>query len=131
MAIKSKKVKITARERSKRRIRKRIVGVAERPRITVFKSGKHIYAQVIQDVDGVTLASASTKDKEVIEQLSAAGEKSASTKSLQAAKVVGMTIAKKAQATGVSSVVFDRNGYVYHGRVQAVAEGAREGGLKF
>lgn len=103
------------------RIRNKISGTAERPRLNVFRSAKHIYAQLIDDVAGVTLASASTMDKGFD---GPGGNK-------EAARKVGKKLAENAQAKGVSEVVFDRSGYIYHGRVKELAEGAREGGLKF
>ena len=107
--------KNTARLKRHARVRKKISGTAARPRLNVFRSTKHIYAQLIDDVAGVTLASASSMEK---------GNK-------EAAKKVGMAIARKAQEKGISEIVFDRSGYIYHGRVKELAEGAREGGLKF
>lgn len=104
-----------------RRVRGKISGTAARPRLSVFRSAKHIYAQIIDDVNGVTLASASSMDKE-FEGLGSNKE---------AAKKVGEAVAKKALEKGVEEVVFDRSGYIYHGRIQALADGAREGGLKF
>ena len=108
------------RLRIRRGIRNKITGTAERPRLSVFKSNKGIYAQIIDDVKGHTLASASSvgigvKDNTTVEK----------------SKDVGLELAKKAKAGGIESVVFDRNGYLYHGKVKALAEGAREGGLKF
>lgn len=105
------------------RVRKKITGTAERPRLNVFRSSKHIYAQIIDDVRGVTLASASTIGKDV-EGLGNGGN-------VEAARKIGEAIAKKAQAAGVKHVVFDRGGYLYHGRIQALADAAREGGLEF
>ena len=113
--------KNAARMKRHRRVRKNISGTAERPRLNVFRSSKHIYAQVIDDVKGVTIAAASSMDKD-FEGYGGNAE---------AAKKVGLKIAEKAKAAGVSAVVFDRGGYVYHGRVAALAEGAREGGLEF
>lgn len=103
------------------RIRNKISGTALRPRLNVFRSSKHIYAQVIDDATGRTLAAASSMDKGFDE---AGGNK-------EAAKKVGKAIAEKAVKAGVSEVIFDRGGYIYHGRVKELAEGAREGGLKF
>ncbi|MEG1687438.1 MAG: 50S ribosomal protein L18 [Angelakisella sp.] len=103
------------------RVRAKVSGTAQRPRLAVFRSAKNIYAQVIDDVTGVTLAAASTQDKEF--------EGNGGNK--EAAKKVGLAIAKAAVAKGVTEVVFDRGGFVYHGRVLELAEGAREGGLKF
>lgn len=105
------------------RVRKKISGTAARPRLSVFRSSKHMYAQLIDDVAGVTLASASTKDKE-LSGVSNGGN-------VEAAAKVGELIAKRAQAKGVTEVVFDRGGYLYHGRVQALAAAAREAGLQF
>ncbi len=106
------------------RVRSKISGTAETPRLCVFRSLNHIYAQVIDDVKGVTLAASSTMDKEVAAQISEM------TKS-EAAKVVGASVAKKALEKGITTVVFDRGGYIYTGRVQALADGAREAGLQF
>jgi len=115
-----------AKARIKRhlRIRNRISGTSEAPRLAVFRSNKHVYAQVIDDTKGVTLVAASTVEKSV-----AGGLKSTSNK--EAAAAVGTAVAKKAVAAGVSVVVFDRGGYIYHGKVQALAEAAREAGLQF
>ncbi|MBE7090904.1 MAG: 50S ribosomal protein L18 [Clostridiales bacterium] len=106
------------------RVRSKISGTAETPRLCVFRSLNHIYAQVIDDVKGVTLAASSTMDKEVAAQI---GEMTKS----EAAKVVGASVAKKALEKGITTVVFDRGGYIYTGRVQALADGAREAGLQF
>lgn len=106
------------------RVRKKVFGTAERPRFNVYRSLNHIYVQVIDDVKGVTLVSASTMEKAVKEQIKDMNK-------TDAAKVVGMTAAKKALEAGVSTVVFDRGGYIYTGRVKSVADGAREAGLKF
>ena len=111
-----------ARQHRHQRIRKRVQGTSERPRLCVFRSLSHIYAQVVDDSRGVTLASASTIEKD---GRALSGPKSAR------AKAVGLAIAERAKAAGVSAVVFDRGGYLYHGRVQQLAEGAREGGLDF
>jgi len=110
-------------QRKKRhiRVRGKISGTPERPRLNVFRSNANIYAQIIDDVNGVTLASASTLDKEFE---GAAGN-------CEAAKKVGLLVAERAKEKGISVVVFDRGGYIYHGRVAALAEGAREGGLEF
>ncbi len=109
------------RLRRHKRVRGKISGTAERPRLNVFRSDAHIYAQVIDDSTGHTLASASSLEKG-FEGLGS---------NCEAAKKVGQAIAERAKAKGVTTVVFDRGGYVYHGRVQALAEGAREGGLEF
>lgn len=113
-----------AREHRHRRVRVKVSGTPERPRLNVFRSLKHIYAQVIDDIDGNTLVAASTIDGEV------AGQIAGKTKKEQAA-VVGKLLATRAQAAGIDQVVFDRGGYLYHGRVKALADAAREGGLKF
>ena len=120
MAIKSK----VARKRRHRRIRNRISGNAERPRLNVFRSLDHIYAQVIDDVAGKTLASASTVDKELRGDMAGKPKK-------EQATMVGKAVAERAKAAGVSTVLFDRGGYLYHGRIKALADGAREGGLDF
>lgn len=103
------------------RVRGKISGTAQRPRLAVFRSASHIYAQVIDDVAGVTLAAASSLDKDFDGY---GGNK-------EAAKQIGINVAKKALEKGIEEVVFDRGGFVYHGRVKELAEGAREGGLKF
>ena len=110
-----------ARIKRHQRVRKNISGTAERPRLNVYRSLNNIYAQVIDDVKGVTLVSASSLDK---------GFESYGG-NIEAAKAVGKAVAEKAVAAGIKSVVFDRGGYIYHGRVAALAEGAREGGLDF
>ena len=117
-------MQIVGRERRKLRIRRKISGTPERPRLTVFRSAKHIYAQVVDDVAGTTLAHASTLSRDV------RGAIDESTKS-DAAKKVGQSIAKLLIAKGIDKVVFDRNGYLYHGRIKALADAAREAGLKF
>ena len=113
----------TRSQRIKRhkRVRAKISGTPERPRLNVFRSEANIYAQIIDDVNGVTLAAASTLEKD----FTCDGTKS------DAAKLVGIHVAERAKAKGIDTVVFDRGGYVYHGRVKALAEGAREGGLQF
>ncbi len=113
-----------ARLRRHRRVRSKLSGTAARPRLNVFRSLEHIYAQVIDDVAGHTLASASTIDAEVRKQIEGKNKS-------EAAKVVGKLIADRAKKIGVTTVVFDRGGYMYHGRVKALADGAREGGLEF
>lgn len=120
MAVKSRE----ARQRRHRRIRMRISGTNEVPRLNVFRSVDHIYAQIIDDVAGRTLASASTLDKQLVSDLDGKNKKDQST-------VVGKAVAERAQAAGIKRVVFDRGGYLYHGRVKALADGAREGGLEF
>ena len=113
-----------ARERRRAHVRKRIVGTPERPRLNVFRSLNHIYAQVIDDSRGHTIASASTIDKEVRGQIVGMSK-------TEQAQVVGRVVAERALAKGVKKVVFDRAGYKYHGRVKALAEAAREAGLEF
>ena len=113
--------KLSRRDRIKKGIRKRISGSSERPRLSVYRSNKGIYAQVIDDVTGKTIASASSLSKD----FSATGNKS------EQSAAVGKLVAAKAVAAGIKDVVFDRNGYLYHGRVKSLAEGAREGGLNF
>ncbi|NIJ45798.1 large subunit ribosomal protein L18 [Wenyingzhuangia heitensis] len=113
--------KLERRQRIKRRIRKISTGTASKPRLSVFRSNKEIYAQLVDDKSGVTLASVSSRDKEI----DAKGTK------IEVAALVGKSIAEKASAAGVATVAFDRNGYLYHGRVKALAEAAREAGLKF
>ncbi|HOW22126.1 MAG TPA: 50S ribosomal protein L18 [Sedimentibacter sp.] len=106
------------------RIRNKITGTPERPRLNIFKSSKHIYAQVIDDVTGTTLVSASTLDKEL-------RDKVANLTKQEAAKLVGKTVGERAKEKDINAVVFDRGGYLYHGRVKLLAEGARESGLEF
>lgn len=118
------KRKREARKRRQRRIRARIQGSAERPRLNVFRSTNHIYAQLIDDSTGVTLASASTLDQ-------ALRDATAALKKAEAARLVGQTLGERALAAGLQEAVFDRGGYRYHGRVAALAEGARNAGLKF
>lgn len=113
-----------ARKRRQRRVRMNLSGTPERPRLNVYRSLSHIYAQVIDDVNGHTLASASTLDRKVVSQL-------AGKTKVEQAKIVGKVVAERASDAGVTEVVFDRAGFLYHGRVKALAEGAREGGLKF
>ena len=103
------------------RVRGKITGTPERPRLNVFRSNANIYAQLIDDVNGVTLVSANTLEKDF----------EGSTGNIEAAKKVGLVLAERAKAKGIEAVVFDRNGYLYHGRVAALADGAREGGLQF
>lgn len=113
--------KLERRKKIKSRIRGKISGTAERPRLSVFRSNKEVYVQLINDETGTTLAAASTRDKD----FNRTGNK------VEQSKNVGIAIAKKAADKGLSTVVFDRGGFLYHGRIKAVAEGAREGGLKF
>jgi large subunit ribosomal protein L18 len=120
----ARKTKEDARVRRKVSIRKRLAGTSERPRVSVFRSARHIYAQVINDDTGSTLVSASTLSPELEETLK--GQKKA-----EQAKLVGALLAKKCQEAKIEKIVFDRNGFIYHGRVKALADGAREAGLKF
>lgn len=120
MAVKTK----IARKRRHKRIRMNINGTPDRPRLNVFRSLKHISAQVIDDVVGHTLASASTMDNNLAAELEGKTKK-------QQAEIIGKTVAQKALDAGIEQVVFDRGGYLYHGRIQALADGARAGGLKF
>lgn len=114
--------KISSRQKIRYRIRKKISGTASRPRLTVFRSNTDIYVQLIDDATGTTLAAASSREKDIVAQKVAKVEKS---------KLVGASIARKALELGLKDVVFDRGGYLYHGRVKAIAEAAREGGLLF
>lgn len=120
----SAKKKRLARERRHRRVRKKVFGTSERPRLNVYRSLKHIYGQVIDDNAGHTLVSASTVDGEVLAEL---GEKSRT----EQAYLVGQVLARRAREAGINSVIFDRGGWAYHGRVKALAEGARKEGLEF
>ena len=115
---------LTGRERRKLRIRRKIAGGSERPRLSVFRSGRHVYAQVVNDVDGKTLAAASTLSRDLKSTLD-------NDNKTDAAKKVGALIAKICLERKIDKVVFDRNGYLYHGRVKALADAAREAGLKF
>ncbi len=119
-----KEPKNVARLRRHARVRKTLAGTAERPRLNVFRSQKHIYAQIIDDESGVTLSSASSLDPAV-------REKAAKGNDVDAAKVVGEVVARRALEKGIKGVVFDRGGYLYHGRVAALAAAAREAGLEF
>jgi large subunit ribosomal protein L18 len=114
--------KVLRRQKIKYRVRRKISGVSNKPRLNVFRSNTDIYVQLIDDVNGVTLAASSSKEKDIVAQKVPKTEKS---------KLVGQSLAKKALALGITNCTFDRGGYLYHGRVKAVAEGAREGGLKF
>jgi large subunit ribosomal protein L18 len=111
-----------ARLRRHRRVRKSVIGLPDRPRLAVFRSARHIYVQVIDDTKGTTLAAASTLEESL---------KSAKVKKTDRAKSVGSLIAERAKAAGVTQVAFDRGGYAYHGRIAALADAAREGGLEF
>lgn len=112
------------RLKRKIRVRQKVRGTAERPRLSIYRSGKHIYAQLIEDVTGTTLASASTVCKDVVEGVKYTGN-------ITAAQAVGKAIAQRALGQNIKQVVFDRNGFLYHGRVKALAEAAREAGLSF
>jgi large subunit ribosomal protein L18 len=116
------KVKSSRRQRIRYGIRNKISGTATKPRLAIFRSNTDIYAQIIDDVKGATIASASTKDKDIKAQKGTKVEKS---------KLVGAAIARKAVDLGLKEVIFDRGGYLYHGRVKSVADGAREAGLQF
>ncbi len=114
--------KVLRRQKIRFAVRKKVVGSAQRPRLAVFRSNAEIYVQLIDDANGTTVAAASSRDKDIAAQKVAKSEKS---------KLVGAAIARKAKDLGLSEVVFDRGGNLYHGRVKAVADGAREAGLKF
>ena len=116
--------KKAATQKRHQRLRNKLSGTSESPRLAVYRSTKHIYAQIIDDVKGVTLVSASSNDKDLKEKLGHGGN-------IEAAKVVGEAVAKKALDAGITKVVFDRGGNIYHGRIKALAEGAREAGLDF
>lgn len=113
-----------ARVKRQVRVRRKVRGTSERPRLSVFRSSKHIYAQIIEDSTGRTLVTASTVNKEVAEGLENTGN-------IAAAQAVGQALAKKALENNINQVVFDRNGFLYHGRVKALADAAREAGLAF
>ncbi len=113
------------RFKKKIKIRKKITGTADTPRISVFRSSNQVYAQIIDDAKGITLVAESSLSKDLAEEISKTSGK------IEKSKIVGKSLAKKASAKGISTVVFDRNGYKYHGRIKAIADGAREGGLKF
>lgn len=114
--------KYERRERLRMRIRKTVAGTESRPRLAVFRSNKEIYAQIIDDVNGKTITAASSRDKDI---------DASKLNKVEAAKMVGKAIAEKAVKAGIETIAFDRGGYLYHGRVKSLAEGAREGGLKF
>lgn len=122
MITKSDKNK--ARLKRHLRVRKKVTGTTLRPRLSVYRSSKHIYAQIIDDTNAVTIAAASTADKDLKASVNNGG-------SIEAAKQVGELVAKRAKAKGIDTVVFDRGGYLYHGRIQALADAAREAGLEF
>ena len=114
--------KVSARQKIRYRIRKKISGSAEKPRLSVFRSNRDIYVQLIDDGNGVTIASANSREKDIAAQK---GTK------VESSKRVGEAIARKSIELGIKNVVFDRSGYLYHGRIKAIADGAREGGLEF
>ena len=118
---------LTARQRRHRRVRAKVSGTPMRPRLNVFRSSQHIYAQVIDDVRGHTLVAASSAESQVRSQVASSDGTTKTDKS----KIVGQLIADRAKAAGITQVVFDRGGFLYHGRVQALADAAREGGLDF
>lgn len=118
-----KQVAKNSRERRQLRVRKKVEGTGARPRLNIFRSGKHMYAQLINDTDAVTIAAASTLDKELADVTNGGN--------IEAAKRVGELIAKRAIDKGITKVVFDRGGFLYHGRVKALADAAREAGLDF
>jgi large subunit ribosomal protein L18 len=113
-----------ARMKRQVRVRRKVSGTEERPRLCVFRSSKHIYVQIIEDVTGRTLVTASTACKDIVDGVKSTGN-------IDAAKVVGQAIAKKALEQNIKQVVFDRNGFLYHGRIKALADAAREAGLSF
>ena len=135
MATQNKKIASSPRHKRKLKIRRKIVGTVERPRLSIFRSSKHTYAQLIADETRATIASASTLDKDVQAEIAklAKGEgvKTGSSKSVVAARAVGIVLANRSKAVKISKVVFDRNGFLYTGRVKALADGARETGLDF
>ena len=114
--------KVQRRRKIRYNIRRKVSGTAQKPRLSIFRSNTEIYAQLIDDTNGVTLAAASSRDKDIKAQTGTKSEKS---------KLVGQAIAHKATELGITGVIFDRGGYLYHGRVKSVADGAREGGLQF
>ncbi|MGN6533787.1 MAG: 50S ribosomal protein L18 [Ginsengibacter sp.] len=114
--------KVSSRQKIRYRIRKKLSGTASKPRLSVFRSNKDIYVQLIDDANGITIASASSRQKDIAAQKE---------NKVTISKMVGEAIAKKSQELGIKDVVFDRSGYLYHGRIKAVADGAREGGLVF
>ncbi len=120
----NKESKNSRRKNRHLRVRKKVTGTPERPRLSIYRSLSNMYAQIIDDKTGKTLVAASTLDKDIKEAIKYGGNK-------EAAKAVGQSVAKKAQAKDINNVVFDRGGYIYHGRIKEVAEGAREAGLQF
>ena len=122
--MKAEKLKVRRRERRKHGIRKRVRGTTERPRLTVFRSLKHIYAQIINDDQGITLCEACTRDKDLRAQVKTGGN-------IEAAKIVGTALAQRAKAKNIERVCFDRNGFRFHGRIKGLADAVREGGIGF
>jgi len=123
----SKNTKRQARLKRKKRIRRKILGTSERPRLSVFRSARHIYAQIIDDIDGRTLVTASSLEKDIQDNSELKAEKG----KIAVADQVGKLVAERSKEKGITRVVFDRNGFIYHGRVKAVSDGAREAGLEF
>ena len=128
MSINSE-LKKQARRRRQERVRKKVTGTSDRPRLCVFKSSKHIYCQLIDDIHGHTLAAASSLSAFFQERVQ--GSEGVSSGNVNGAKIVGKLVGEQASIKGVTQVVFDRNGFIYHGRVKALADGAREAGLEF
>jgi large subunit ribosomal protein L18 len=122
--MRAEKIKQVRRVRRKHRVRKSVFGTAQKPRLTVFRSLKNIYAQIVDDQRGVTLCAASTQGKDLRTSVTYGGN-------IDAAKAVGKTLAERAASAGIAQVCFDRNGYKFHGRIKALADAAREAGLKF
>lgn len=116
------KTRVQRRQKIRHRIRKKIAGEGQKPRLSVFRSNRDIYVQLIDDVKGVTLAAASSREKDIAAQKA---------NKVEISKLVGQAIARKAKDLGIDKVTFDRSGYLYHGRIRSLAEGAREGGLQF
>lgn len=116
------KTRVQRRQKIRYRIRRKISGESQKPRLSVFRSNKDIYAQLIDDVKGVTLAAASSREKDIAAQKA---------NKVEISKLVGQSIARKAKELGINDCTFDRSGYLYHGRIKSLAEGAREGGLQF
>ncbi|MFP4346814.1 MAG: 50S ribosomal protein L18 [Thermodesulfobacteriota bacterium] len=123
----STNTKRQARLKRKKRIRRKILGTPERPRLSVFRSARHIYAQIIDDLDGRTLVTASSLEKDIQDNSELKAEKG----KIAVADQVGKLVAERSKEKGITRVVFDRNGFIYHGRVKAVSDGAREAGLEF
>ncbi len=122
--MKADKAKLFRRRRRKRGIRKSVIGTSQRPRLTVFRSLNHVYAQIIDDERGVTLVQASSRNTDLRDAIKSGGN-------IEGAKVVGVALAERAKAANIERVCFDRNGFKYHGRIKGLADAAREGGLSF